>query len=540
MSFSSFGLADAILRAIKERGYNEPTPIQRQAIPAILSGGDLLAGAQTGTGKTAAFTLPILHLLTQNPPAVSSRVKIRVLILTPTRELAAQVQESVATYGAHLPLKSMVLFGGVGINPQIKQLQGAIDVLVATPGRLLDHVQQRTVDLSGIEILVLDEADRMLDMGFIHDIRRLLKLLPQQRQNLLFSATFADEIKALADMLLDNPALIEVARRNAAADTVEQRVYMVDRERKRELLTQLIQEHNWHQVLVFTRTKHGANRLAEQFDKSGITAMAIHGNKSQGARTKALSEFKAGKLQVLVATDIAARGIDISELPHVVNFELPNVPEDYVHRIGRTGRAGSEGEAISLVCVDEHKLLLDIERVLKRKLERQIVPGFEPDPSIRAEPIPNGRQGQRQPARGQRPAQDQRQGQGQSQRSPQGQRSSQDQRPSREAGGQVPQHSPRTSANPRRPSHDAARPVSSPEHVRPMGNSVNGVDNSRPRRSGGQPMSNENRMPFEIVRSSRPGGARGYSPHDAPSRGNRTGAPTGRSPRPPAGGNRGR
>jgi ATP-dependent RNA helicase RhlE len=410
MSFSSLGLADAVVRAVTARGYSDPTPIQQQAIPAILSGGDLLAGAQTGTGKTAAFTLPILHLLSQNPApkAANGHSKIRVLILTPTRELAAQVQESVHDYGVNLPLKSMVMFGGVSINPQIAQLKRSVDILVATPGRLLDHVQQRTLDLSAVEILVLDEADRMLDMGFIHDIRRILTLLPKQRQNLLFSATFADDIKALADKLLDNPALIEVARRNAAAETIAQSVYMVDRERKRELLTKLIQDNNWYQVLVFTRTKHGANRLAEQFEKSGISAMAIHGNKSQGARTKALSEFKSGKLQVLVATDIAARGIDISELPHVVNFELPNVAEDYVHRIGRTGRAGSEGEALSLVCVDEYKLLADIERVIKRKLERQILPGFEPDPSIKAEPIPNGRSGPRPQSQGQRP-----QGQGQ-------------------------------------------------------------------------------------------------------------------------------
>jgi ATP-dependent RNA helicase RhlE len=378
------------VQAVISKGYTEPTPIQQQAIPAVLGGGDLLGGAQTGTGKTAAFTLPILQLLSTRPaPAGRTRQSIRALILTPTRELAAQVQESVRDYGNGLRLKSMAMFGGVSINPQIKQITDT-DILVATPGRLLDHVQQRTIDLSRVEILVLDEADRMLDMGFIHDIKRLLKLLPQKRQNLLFSATFSDEIKQLAENLLHKPVLIEVARRNAAAETIAQRVLLVDRERKRELLTKLIQDHNWYQVLVFTRTKHGANRLAEQLEKSGITAMAIHGNKSQGARTKALSEFKTGKLQVLVATDIAARGIDISELPHVVNFELPNVAEDYVHRIGRTGRAGSEGEALSLVCVDEHGLLAGIERVLKRKFEREIVPGFAPDLSIKAEPIQNG------------------------------------------------------------------------------------------------------------------------------------------------------
>ncbi|MFN3712938.1 MAG: DEAD/DEAH box helicase [Alcanivoracaceae bacterium] len=401
MSFESLGLRADIVRAVSELGYTQPTPIQQQAIPAVLNGGDLLAGAQTGTGKTAGFTLPILQRLMDIPRATTGKPVIRVLVLTPTRELAAQVEESIAQYGKYLPLKSMVMFGGVGINPQIDKLRRGVDILVATPGRLLDHVQQRTVDLSKVEILVLDEADRMLDMGFIRDIRKILALLPKQRQNLLFSATFSDEIKSLADGLLNRPALIEVARRNATADTVSQKVYPVDRERKRELLAKLITDNNWYQVLVFTRTKHGANRLAEQLDKQGISSMAIHGNKSQGARTKALSEFKAGKLQVLVATDIAARGIDISELPHVVNFELPNVAEDYVHRIGRTGRAGSEGEALSLVCVDELKLLAGIEKLIKRQLPKEVVPGFEPDPSIRAEPIPNGRNSPG--GRGQRP-----------------------------------------------------------------------------------------------------------------------------------------
>lgn len=399
MSFASLGLSENIVRAVSERGYTEPTPIQAQAIPAVLSGGDLLAGAQTGTGKTAGFTLPILHLLS-NKPAPAGRAPIRALIMTPTRELAAQVEESVREYGKYLKLNSMMMFGGVSINPQISKLRGRVDILVATPGRLLDHVGQRTVDLSQVEILVLDEADRMLDMGFIRDIKKILALLPKKRQNLLFSATFSDEIKALADGLLDNPAMIEVARRNATNELVTQKIYLVDREKKRDLLAHMIKEHNWHQVLVFTRTKHGANRLAEQLDKSGIPALAIHGNKSQGARTRALAEFKDGSLQVLVATDIAARGIDISELPHVVNYELPNVPEDYVHRIGRTGRAGSEGEAISLVCVDEHKLLKDIERVTKRELPKEIVPGFEPDLNAKPEPIQNGQNhgggGQRQ------------------------------------------------------------------------------------------------------------------------------------------------
>ncbi|WP_127477306.1 DEAD/DEAH box helicase [Sulfurivermis fontis] len=393
MSFSTLGLSEAIVRAVTERGYSEPTPIQKQAIPAVLSGGDLLAGAQTGTGKTAGFVLPILQRLTDSPPKSQPRgfPPVRALILTPTRELAAQVEESVRHYGKYQKLTSMVMFGGVGINPQIDKLKKRVDILVATPGRLLDHVQQRTVDLSHIEILVLDEADRMLDMGFIRDIRKILALLPKQRQNLLFSATFSDEIKSLADGLLDKPALIEVARRNATADTVAQKVYLVDREKKRELLAHLISEHNWHQVLVFTRTKHGANRLSEQLSKGGIPALAIHGNKSQSARTHALAEFKKGSLQVLVATDIAARGIDISELPHVVNFELPNVAEDYVHRIGRTGRAGAEGEAVSLVCVDEHQLLRGIERLIKRELPKEIVPGFEPDLNAKPEPIQNGR-----------------------------------------------------------------------------------------------------------------------------------------------------
>jgi ATP-dependent RNA helicase RhlE len=334
---------------------------------------------------------------------------IRALVLTPTRELAAQVEESVRIYGKHLPLKSMMMFGGVNINPQIKQLHGRVDILVATPGRLLDHMQQKTVDLSHVEILVLDEADRMLDMGFIRDIKRVLAVLPKQRQNLLFSATFSDEIKLLADGLLNNPVLIEVARRNQTAELIEQRVYPVDREKKRVLLTKLIKDNNWFQVLVFTRTKHGANNLADHLNKEDIPAMAIHGNKSQAARTRALAEFKTAKLQVLVATDIAARGIDIIELPHVVNYELPNVPEDYVHRIGRTGRAGSNGEASSLVCIDEHKLLHDIERLIKREITVVQVPGFEPDPRIKAEPILNG-QNRGQGGRGQ--------GQGRSQSAP--------------------------------------------------------------------------------------------------------------------------
>jgi ATP-dependent RNA helicase RhlE len=385
------GLIEPVLKAIQEAGYTTPTPIQAQAIPAVLAGGDLLAGAQTGTGKTAGFTLPLLHQLMATAPAGNGKKVIRALILTPTRELAAQVEESVRVYGKYLPIRSMVMFGGVGMNPQIDALRRGVDVLVATPGRLLDHHQQGTLDLSHVEFFVLDEADRMLDMGFIHDIKRVLAVLPPKKQSLLFSATFSDEIKALAERLLNSPKVIEVARRNATAETIAQKIHPVDRDSKKELLTHLIQKNNWHQVLVFTRMKHGANRLVEYLVKQNVTAMAIHGNKSQSARTRALADFKSGSLQVLVATDIAARGIDIDQLPHVVNFELPNVPEDYVHRIGRTGRAGSEGEALSLVCVDEEGFLADIEKLIKRSIPRELVPGFEPDPNARAEPIQLGR-----------------------------------------------------------------------------------------------------------------------------------------------------
>ncbi|HEY2978640.1 MAG TPA: DEAD/DEAH box helicase [Burkholderiaceae bacterium] len=393
MSFDSLGLSEPLLRAVHEQGYTTPTPIQAQAIPAVLKGGDLLAGAQTGTGKTAGFTLPLLQRLSAEGPKrdARGRVAIRALILTPTRELAAQVEESVRTYGKHLRLTSMVMFGGVGMQPQIDKLKRGIDILVATPGRLLDHHGQGTLDLSHVQIFVLDEADRMLDMGFIHDIKKVLAVLPPKKQSLLFSATFSDDIKALADRLLNTPALIEVARRNATADTISQKIHPVDRDKKKELLAHLIKQGDWHQVLVFTRMKHGANRLVEFLNKEGITAMAIHGNKSQGARTKALSEFKSGELAVLVATDIAARGIDIDQLPHVVNFELPNVPEDYVHRIGRTGRAGAEGQAISLVCVDEDIFLRDIEKLIKRSIPREVVPGFVPDPHAKPEPIVLGR-----------------------------------------------------------------------------------------------------------------------------------------------------
>ena len=392
MSFSSLGLSDAIVRAVTEQGYTAPTPIQSQAIPTVLNGGDLLAGAQTGTGKTAGFTLPILHRLSNDTIGAAQKNKtsprvIRALVLTPTRELAAQVEESVRLYGTYTNLNSAVIFGGVGINPQIKLLKHGVDILVATPGRLLDHAGQGTVDLSKVEILILDEADRMLDMGFIHDIRKVLALLPAKRQNLLFSATFSEEIKTLADRLLNNPQMIEVARRNSTVEVIAQKIHPVDRDKKHPLLSHLIKSNNWTQVLVFTRTKHGANKLVEQLGKDSIGAMAIHGNKSQSARTKALAEFKDGSLQVLVATDIAARGIDIDQLPHVVNYDLPNIPEDYVHRIGRTGRAGATGEAVSLVCVDEHQMLKDIEKLIKQTLPREVIEGFEPDMNAKPQPI---------------------------------------------------------------------------------------------------------------------------------------------------------
>ena len=380
MTFDELGLSAPLLRAVKEKGYSEPSPIQAQAIPAVLCGRDLMAAAQTGTGKTAGFTLPILQLLHASDSAHPHR--IRVLVLTPTRELAAQVAESVATYGAHLPFTSAVVFGGVKINPQIAKLRKGVDILVATPGRLLDLHQQGEVNFKDLEILVLDEADRMLDMGFIHDIRRILKLLPEKRQNLMFSATFADEIRSLTSKMLHNPLEVSVSPRNAAAETVEQWVYPVDKKSKPALLRHLIVDNDWQQVLVFSRTKHGANRLAQYLEKAGINAAAIHGNKSQGARTKALAGFKGGKVRVLVATDIAARGLDIEQLPQVVNFDLPNVPEDYVHRIGRTGRAGSTGQAFSLVSADEIKQLNGIEQVIQRHLTREYIDGFEPDHDV--------------------------------------------------------------------------------------------------------------------------------------------------------------
>jgi len=400
MLFSELGLSAELLRATDKQGYQEATPIQQQAIPLILEGRDLLAGAQTGTGKTAGFTLPLLQRLQVAEPQGHKR-RVRALILVPTRELAAQVGESVRDYGRYLPFKSAVIFGGVSINPQISKLRQGVDIVIATPGRLLDHMQRGTIRLDAVETLVLDEADRMLDMGFIRDIRKVLQVMPSNRQNLLFSATFSKDIKQLANELLNAPLEIQVARKNTTAEQISQVVHPVDRNRKRELLSYMIGAGNWRQVLVFTRTKHLANRLAQQLERDGLSAAAIHGNKSQGARTRALADFKKGDIRVLVATDIAARGLDIEQLPHVVNFELPNVPEDYIHRIGRTGRAGLEGEAVSLVCVDEKKLLTDIERLLRRDIEKVVIPGYEPDESIKPVPIKNGRN--KQASRGSRP-----------------------------------------------------------------------------------------------------------------------------------------
>ena len=388
MSFSNLGLCAELLRAIKEEGYTTPTPIQAKSIPVILSKKDVLAAAQTGTGKTAGFTLPLLQRL-KTAYNKDKKSHVRALILTPTRELAAQVAQSVETYGKYLPFKSAVIFGGVGINPQISLLKKGVDIVIATPGRLLDLISQNCLDLTKVEFFVLDEADRMLDMGFINDIKKVLAILPKERQNLLFSATFSEDIRKLADGLLNSPVLIETAVANSTSHKVEQTVHLVDRERKKELLLHLVNKNNWKQVLVFTRTKHGANKLSEALVKDGITSAAIHGNKSQGARTKALDDFKAGNVRVLVATDIAARGIDIDNLPHVINFELPNIAEDYVHRIGRTGRAGNTGEAISLVCIDEHDYLWGIEKLIKQKIRKIETIGFKVDPNIKAEPIGN-------------------------------------------------------------------------------------------------------------------------------------------------------
>ena len=391
MTFEELNLAPAIVQAVHEQGYTTPTPIQEQAIPAVLAGHDVLAGAQTGTGKTAAFSLPILHRLTQGgtqKPAGG----IRALILSPTRELAAQIEDNLRSYAQHLPVKSTVIFGGVGMKPQIDRIRKGIDILVATPGRLLDLQQQGLLDLSHVEVLVLDEADRMLDMGFIHDVKKILALVPKDKQSLLFSATFSDDIRELAGTLLKNPQSIQVTPRNTTVQRITQIIHPVGRRKKKEALLHIIQEHNWSQVLVFTRTKFGANHVADYLNKQGISAMALHGNKSQTARTQALGDFKSGALRALVATDIAARGIDIDDLPHVVNYEIPNVPEDYVHRIGRTGRAGREGHAVSLVCLDEEGFMMEIERFTKQEIPVQVLPDFGPEEGEKAEPIAMGRQ----------------------------------------------------------------------------------------------------------------------------------------------------
>ena len=418
MSFQSLGLSAALLRAVEEQGYTEPTPIQAKVIPVVLAGRDVMAGAQTGTGKTAGFTLPLLERL-MAAGAPNGRRHVRALILTPTRELAAQVGESVRTYGKHVPLRSAIVFGGVSINPQIAELRRGVDIVVATPGRLLDIAQQRHVDLSHVETFVLDEADRMLDMGFLPDIRRVIALLPPRRQNLLFSATFPDDIRSLANKLLREPVSVEAGQRNAAAEKIEQAVYFVDKGQKRGALSWLIGSGNWRQVLVFTRTKHGANRLAEQLVDDGLSCTAIHGNKSQGARTRALADFKHGAVRVLVATDIAARGLDIDQLPHVVNFDLPEVPEHYVHRIGRTGRAGNEGLAISLVARDERPLLKQVERLLGLTLPVRQLDGYTPSEQ---RPQPQ-RQDQRPPQQGEARRHDGRHGHGgERQRRGQGQR----------------------------------------------------------------------------------------------------------------------
>ena len=414
-AFDQLGLTPDLLRTVAKEGYAVPTPVQAQSIPIVLAGRDILAGAQTGTGKTAAFVLPILQLLNASRPAVryipagkvrrrgETGLPIRCLVLTPTRELALQIEESVRTYGAERPVGSTTIYGGVGFQPQVQDLRTGPEIVVATPGRLLDHAGQGTIDLSSVEILVLDEADRMLDMGFIRDIRRIIDLLPGQRQNLMFSATFSDEIRDLAGGILRDPAYVQIARRNAPIELVRQVVYPVDRDRKRELLSHLIRTGRIDRALVFTRTKHGANKLAEQLVIDGISAGAIHGNKSQSQRVKALDDFKAGRVAILVATEVASRGLDIDGLPHVVNFEMPTVPQDYVHRIGRTGRAGMEGDAVSLVCIDENMLLGEIETLLRARIAREVIPGFEVDPSIRREPIRQRSVGFSRPVQGRRP-----------------------------------------------------------------------------------------------------------------------------------------
>jgi len=390
MSFNSFGLTAGILRAVSEHGYTEPTPIQSMTIPAVLNGRDVMAGAQTGTGKTAGFVLPVLQILEANHEEKGRR-PVRCLILTPTRELAAQVSQSVRTYGKYSSIKSTEVYGGININPQIKALQKGVDILVATPGRLLDHVEQKTVDLSKVEIFILDEADRMLDMGFIRDIRRIMALLPKKRQNLLFSATTSHEMQGLANTLLHKPEVIQVTPQNSAAEQVKHVVHPVDHSRKRELLIDLIKSNSWHQILVFIKMKHTANRLAEQLNKAGIHTTSIHGDKSQAQRTKALQNFKAGKVAVLVATDVASRGLDIQQLPLVINFEMPTEAENYIHRIGRTGRAGNTGLAISLVAADELGMLNEIEHLLKQDIEKVIIPGYEPDPRISHKHVPQKR-----------------------------------------------------------------------------------------------------------------------------------------------------
>jgi ATP-dependent RNA helicase RhlE len=394
MTFDDLGLAPALLKAVHEEGYTSPTPIQAQAIPLVMTGTDLLGGAQTGTGKTAAFTLPLLHRLSfgRSTPNKFGNPGVRALILTPTRELAAQIDESIKTYGKYLQLKSAVIFGGVGMNPQIAQLRRGVDILVATPGRLLDLVGQGVLDLNTVQMLVLDEADRMLDMGFIHDIRKILVHLPKQRQTLLFSATFSDDIRQLAQSFLTNPQSIQVTPANSTVQRITQSWSLISREKKKQALAHIILKNDWNQVLAFTRTKFGANDVAAYLEKQGISAMALHGNKSQSARTQALAEFKSGKLRALVATDIAARGIDIDELPHVVNYEIPNVSEDYVHRIGRTGRAGKDGYAVSLVCLDEEGFMQDIEKFTKQRIPREDMPEFGPVPGEKAEPMAMGRQ----------------------------------------------------------------------------------------------------------------------------------------------------
>ena len=394
MTFDELNLAPAIMKAVHEQGYEIPTPIQAQAIPAVLAGQDLLAGAQTGTGKTAAFTLPLLDRLSREPAPKNKfgGKGLRALVLTPTRELAAQVEESVRQYGKYLDINSTVVFGGVGMNPQIDRIKRGVDILVATPGRLLDLQQQGFLDLSTVQVLILDEADRMLDMGFIHDVKKILALVPKDKQSLLFSATFSDEIRDLASTLLKNPQSIQVTPSNTTVQRISQVIHPVGRGKKKQVLLHIIQEHNWSQTLVFTRTKFGANNVAEFLTKNGVSAMALHGNKSQSARTQALAGFKSGDVRALVATDIAARGIDIDELPHVVNYEIPNVSEDYVHRIGRTGRAGASGQAVSLVCMDEEGFMMDIERFTKQTIPVQLIEGFGPEEGEKAEPIAMGRQ----------------------------------------------------------------------------------------------------------------------------------------------------